>query len=119
MSFYQVNLAVFAAGNVFLLLRQYLRARQRTQERQRHQPGDDAQLEDQPDHDGLLSSPSVSPALAAEARRFQLQFLAVYGLAVAADWLQVNIPSPHSSIPLHPHPHPIILSTSPCKHTRG
>ena len=73
MSFYQINLAVFSLGNAFLLYRQYRSA----QETEHAGHKDDSDAEQQ------------VPATKDEVKKFELDFFVAYGLAVAADWLQV------------------------------
>jgi MFS family permease len=81
MSFYQINLAVFAAGNGYLLYRQYKRQAKTVAELKR-----EGHVEDQSDDEDTVLPPTASAALA--ARKFQIDYFSVYALAVAADWLQ-------------------------------
>ena len=76
MSFYQVNLALFAAGNAYLLYRQY--AGERREKQGEQELGDQTEQRES----------------AAAVRKFQIQYFSVYALAVAVDWLQVNWTSP-------------------------
>jgi MFS transporter, MFS domain-containing protein family, molybdate-anion transporter len=78
MSFYEVNLAVFAAGNAYLLYKQYSGQKKVLEETK---PVD---VEEQNEHQNGVTS-TVSPEA---LRQFQIEFFAVYALAVAADWLQ-------------------------------
>lgn len=95
MSFYQVNLAVFAAGNAYLLYRQYRREHGKTRETrplasdpEGHE--DDADTKDE-ERDLLGENGGGGGAQNREAvRSFQRDFFTVYALAVAADWLQVR-----------------------------
>ncbi|GKT42689.1 uncharacterized protein ColSpa_02870 [Colletotrichum spaethianum] len=89
MSFYQVNLAAFVAGNGYLLYQQYKRQEQEAIEELKQEAAsteDGAEAGDVEQHQ-LLSEPAVSQAA---VRQFQLDFFPVYALAVAADWLQVT-----------------------------
>ncbi|KAM0333478.1 hypothetical protein ACHAQA_002140 [Verticillium albo-atrum] len=81
MSFYQLNLALFAAANAGLLYRQYS-----VQKRQLN----DVEPKEEEDVDRVESQQLLSPPVEMEAaaRRFQLEYFAVYALAVGADWLQ-------------------------------
>lgn len=81
MSFYQVNLGLFAVANVLLLHHQYVRRRQGRDSRSKD--GEDDRTESQQ----LLGPPAELPGI---ARRFQLEYFSVYAFAVAADWLQVG-----------------------------
>ncbi len=87
MSFYEINLGVFAAGNAYLLYKQYNLQKQRTQ---RHK--EETAIENQHDEDNGVLSPDSSAAVA--ARKFQIEYFSVYALAVAADWLQVRCVRP-------------------------
>lgn len=96
MSFYQVNLAVLAAGNAFLLYRQYKRE---------HKPADRVTQplteDDDTDRDVEVEIPGDDAAASKEAvNKFKWDFFLVYALAVAADWLQVAfLPSVTSRLP--------------------
>jgi hypothetical protein len=93
-SFYQLNLALFASANAYLLYRQYARERKPAFQPVPQSPtgSDDTSserdLEHEPDSDkgGLAASQEA-------VTKFQWDFFLVYALAVAADWLQV-FPSP-------------------------
>ena len=76
MSFYQLNLAVFATGTAYLLYQQYRRDAVKGSE----------DMKDDTETQTILER----TATLEEVRRFQLDFFLVYGLAVAADWLQVG-----------------------------
>jgi hypothetical protein len=85
MSFYQINLAVFAAGNAYLLYRRY-----RTEQK----PPDSLPFptEDRDsDRDVEIELPGGGGLAASSeaANKFKRDFFLVYALAVAADWLQV------------------------------
>jgi MFS transporter, MFS domain-containing protein family, molybdate-anion transporter len=94
MSFYQVNLAVFAAGNAYLLYRQYRRSQGTSQTPQIVVKDVSTPIDD--DDAGSSSTPEDAELLAGQpssdlreaVRRFKLDYFLVYGLAVAADWLQ-------------------------------
>jgi len=77
MTFYQLNLAAFACGNAFLLYRQYRRDKAAGPE----------ELKDDAETQGMLARTATTE----EVRRFKLDFFLVYGMAVAADWLQVGL----------------------------
>ncbi|KXH35742.1 major facilitator superfamily transporter [Colletotrichum nymphaeae SA-01] len=87
MAFYQINLAVFAAGNGYLLYQQYKRQEQEVIEELKQEAADSEEGSDGGDveHQQLLSSPVESQNA---VRQFQLDFFPVYALAMAADWLQ-------------------------------
>ncbi|KAK1969830.1 major facilitator superfamily transporter [Colletotrichum sublineola] len=87
MSFYQLNLAAFAAGNGYLLYQQYKRREQETIAELKQEA---AAIDDgAEDHDVELSRLLAEPVRSqAAARQFQLDFFLVYALAMAADWLQ-------------------------------
>jgi hypothetical protein len=85
MDFYQANLAVFAAGNAYLLYRQYSRQAQKTVEQK-----ETAQIEHQDGDDDGDGAPLMDSSAAQAARKFQIEYFSVYALAVAADWLQVR-----------------------------
>lgn len=74
MDFYQINLAVFASINAYLLYRQYQKASR----------GPDFTLVDPTSIEHQEREEEAHAAY-----RFQINFLAPYALAVAADWLQV------------------------------
>jgi hypothetical protein len=81
MFFYELNVAVFAAGSAYLLYRQYCRSdhRQRAEDKTWER-----EMEDQSHHRTATDSSAAS-------RRFQIGYFSVYTLAVAADWLQVFV----------------------------
>ncbi|KAJ9133333.1 Major facilitator superfamily transporter [Coniochaeta hoffmannii] len=88
MSFYQLNLALFATGNAYLLYRQYARDKKpaaipipQSAEEADASPDRDVELEN---HDANGSVAASKEAV----RKFQWDFFLVYALAVAADWLQ-------------------------------
>ena len=101
-TFYQINLGVFAAASTYLLYRQY-----QTGESKKADLPLQAQIdvrtkeeaEEEADEVCPASSfSSLSPPLeegrygsgdAASVSQFKRDFLVVYALAVAADWLQV------------------------------
>lgn len=88
MSFYQINLAVFAAGNAYLLYRQY-RREHKTRETQSLASDSDREDADAV-RDDLLAENGAGAGSQEAVRRFKRDFFAVYALAVAADWLQVS-----------------------------
>ncbi|OLN96483.1 Molybdate-anion transporter 1 [Colletotrichum chlorophyti] len=86
MAFYQANLAIFVAGNGYLLYRQYKRQEQETIEELKQEAADAEDGEDgEVERQQLLLAPNESQAA---VRQFQLEFFPVYALAMAADWLQ-------------------------------
>ncbi|KAH8907806.1 major facilitator superfamily transporter [Coniochaeta sp. PMI_546] len=85
LSFYQLNLALFATGNAYLLYRQYRR------EQKPSAPPPVASADDDSDRDVELELPDGNGSVTASkeaVRKFQWDFFLVYALAVAADWLQ-------------------------------
>lgn len=73
MSFYQINLGAFVAGNAFLLYRQWKASKAAPQQKE--------------DVEG--ATPMLNPGnMDAEVNKFKRDFFVVYALAVAADWLQ-------------------------------
>lgn len=88
MSFYQLNLGIFAAGNAYLLYRQYQREQKPPAEALQPLPDDDT------DRDVELELPEIVAASKAAVSKFKWDFFLVYALAVAADWLQVRQSSP-------------------------
>lgn len=92
MSFYQANLAVLAAGNAFLLYRQYKREHKAVDSGSVTKPlTDDADKDEDvsSDIEGDIPGDNVEEIKEA-VRKFQWDFFLVYALAVAADWLQVR-----------------------------
>lgn len=83
MSFYQLNLVLFAAVNVGLLYRQYQARRRQVDSGEGAKDDADHEVESQQ----LLKNPTE---LKAAARRFQYEYFTVYAFAVAADWVQVG-----------------------------
>ncbi|KAL0937316.1 Molybdate-anion transporter 1 [Colletotrichum truncatum] len=88
MDFYSVNLALFVAGNGYLLYCQYKRQQEEVVEELKQEAADadagygsDADAAEQ--QHSLLGSDTQ-----AAARQFQLEYFPVYALAMAADWLQ-------------------------------
>ncbi|KAK8016138.1 major facilitator superfamily domain containing protein 5 [Apiospora rasikravindrae] len=79
MDFYQLNLAIFAATNGYLLYRQYSSSNSKS----RKESIDDISLAGSHDLETAEKGPDGRAA-----RRFQLNFFLPYALAVAADWLQ-------------------------------
>jgi len=77
MGFYQTNLAVFAAGNAYLLYQQYRASSTAENDEQDGHDGDDQEAGE--------AHPIITKD---EIRKFKLDFFLVYGLAMAADWLQ-------------------------------
>ncbi|KAL8387140.1 hypothetical protein RB595_010127 [Gaeumannomyces hyphopodioides] len=73
--FYQVNLAVLAAGSAYLLYKQW-----------KVQPREPAAALLSQHRD--LQDPESLPSAAAAASKFKHDFFVAYALAVAADWLQ-------------------------------
>lgn len=97
MSFYQLNLAVFAAGNAYLLYRQY-RREQINRETQPLASGPNREDADGEGEDRDLVVENGGGAGTREAvRKFERDFFTVYALAVAADWLQVGLRNPIAS----------------------
>lgn len=113
--FYQLNLGLLASANAYLLYRQYAREQQQKTKSSSVLPvpesptDDDAaaassssdrdvESEARDDADG-----SSAAATKAAARGFQRDFLVVYALAMAADWLQVPCPL-FPTTPLSPIP---------------
>lgn len=91
LSFYQLNLALFATGNAYLLYRQYRR------EQKPSAPPPVASADDDSDRDVELELPDGNGSVTASkeaVRKFQWDFFLVYALAVAADWLQVRFLPP-------------------------
>ena len=91
MSFYQLNLALFASGNAYLLYRQYARD-QKPAAVPLAQSAEEADDASSPDRDVELENHDANGSVAASkeaVRKFQWDFFLVYALAVAADWLQV------------------------------
>jgi hypothetical protein len=82
MYFYEVNTALFAVVSAYLLRRQYYSAGQPAAAAKEM----DMDMEDQKSDSGS----TVIEASSEPARKFQIDFFAVYALAVAADWLQVR-----------------------------
>lgn len=75
MDFYQINLAVFASTNAYLLYRQYQKANKAT-------PAIDLVDPTSIEHSEKVETVRI-------ARNFQISYFLPYALAVAADWLQV------------------------------
>jgi hypothetical protein len=99
MSFYQANLAVLAAGNAFLLYRQYRRDHKAADSSGVTKPLTDnigADTDVGVDVEGEIPRDNVEEFKEA-VRKFQWDFFLVYALAVAADWLQVR---PHLLPPI-------------------
>ncbi len=101
MSFYQLNLALFATGNAYLLYRQYARDKKpaaipipQSAEEADASPDRDVELEN---HDANGSVAASKEAV----RKFQWDFFLVYALAVAADWLQVLPSAPRPLCPTY------------------
>lgn len=86
MDFYSLNLAVFVAGNGYLLYRQYQRQQDEVvEELKQEASGADYGSDGEAEHQGSLLGTDTKAA----ARQFQLDYFPVYALAMAADWLQV------------------------------
>ncbi|KAK6224433.1 major facilitator superfamily domain containing protein 5 [Colletotrichum tabaci] len=87
MSFYQINLAVFAAGNGYMLYRQYKRQEQEVLDELKQEAAGVEEADGNEDIElrHLLAEPAESQAA---IRQFRLDFFPVYALAMAADWLQ-------------------------------
>ncbi|KAF4920073.1 Molybdate-anion transporter [Colletotrichum viniferum] len=85
MDFYSLNLAVFVAGNGYLLYRQYQRQQDEVvEELKQEASGADYGSDGEAEHQGSLLGTDTKAA----ARQFQLDYFPVYALAMAADWLQ-------------------------------
>jgi hypothetical protein len=100
MSFYQANLAVLAAGNAFLLYRQYKREHKAVDSGSVTKPLTDDVDKDTDvgaDIEGDIPGDNVEEVKEA-VRKFQWDFFLVYALAVAADWLQVRLYLFYSSL---------------------
>jgi hypothetical protein len=97
MSFYEINLAVFAAGNGYLLYRQYQRSRPDGHYGVANGTGAANEAEGATETgagpDSELLAGESKDDMREVVRRFKLDYFVVYGLAVAADWLQVRRPS--------------------------
>ncbi|KAB5560025.1 major facilitator superfamily transporter [Coniochaeta sp. 2T2.1] len=91
-SFYQLNLAVLASGNAYLLYRQYKREQEPAVAQHEPIPHTPTSTDSDSDRDVELEHDTGNGAgLAASkeaVRKFQWDFFLVYALAVAADWLQ-------------------------------
>ena len=88
MSFYQANLAAFAAGNAYLLYRQYQREQKPAPLPVPAASGSDSGSDRDVEHELPEGHHGVAGSREA-VRKFQWDFFLVYALAVAADWLQV------------------------------
>ncbi|KAL2757801.1 hypothetical protein ACRALDRAFT_1079890 [Sodiomyces alcalophilus JCM 7366] len=81
MSFYPVNLAIFAVANAILLIYRHNRKQKHPSSDGSGTSADQGRAETQ----GLLSAPGE---LKVAARQLQLEYYSAYAFAVAADWLQ-------------------------------
>lgn len=99
MPFYQLNLALFAGANAYLLYRQYAREQKATLSPVPSSPAeDDTSSSSDRDVESETHDDGSVPTTKEAARGFQRDFFVVYALAMAADWLQVTSLSPAISL---------------------